>query len=146
LYVANDFGRNCWYRNDGGRFTDVAAEANIEDIASGMSVTFSDFNHDGKFDIYVSNMFSTAGQRTTAQNHYKKAFASNDLSKLRRLARGNTLFRQGLNNIYVDVSLEANVNMGRWAWGSLFADVNNDSWDDLLVSNGFLSTSDTGDL
>src|SRR5690606_5896873 len=39
LYVANDFGRNNLYRNNGdGTFTDVAAEAGVEDLAAGMSV------------------------------------------------------------------------------------------------------------
>ena len=151
LYVANDFGRNCWYRNEKGKFEDMASQAKIEDIASGMSVSFSDFDHNGRFDIYVSNMFSTAGQRTTAQNQYVKTFDNNDLSKLRRLARGNTLFRQRKANEsdpveFTDVSMQANVNMGRWAWGSIFADINNDSWDDLLVTNGFLTTSETGDM
>ena len=146
LYVANDFGRNCWYRNDQGQFNDFASDANVEDIASGMSVSFGDFNHDGQFDIYVSNMFSTAGQRTTTQNQYKKSFDSTDLSKLQRLARGNTLFRKSHDQTFTDVSLDANVNMGRWAWGSMFVDVDNDSWDDLMVANGFLTTSDTGDM
>lgn len=146
LYVANDFGRNSWYRNQNGIFEDVASEAEIEDIASGMSVSFSDFNHDRHPDIYVSNMFSTAGQRTTTQAQYKKSFSSNQLSKLQRLARGNTLFRNNSGNRFTDVSVDANVTMGRWAWGSLFADINNDSWDDLLVCNGFLTSSNTGDL
>jgi hypothetical protein len=47
LCVANDFGRNNLYRNDRGRFVDVAAEAGVEDIASGMSVTGGDYNDDG---------------------------------------------------------------------------------------------------
>ena len=38
LYVANDFGRNNLYRNDGGQFTDVAGDAGVEDISAGMSV------------------------------------------------------------------------------------------------------------
>lgn len=37
LYVANDFGRNNLYRNDHGRFTDIAPEAGVEDMAAGMS-------------------------------------------------------------------------------------------------------------
>jgi hypothetical protein len=39
LYVANDFGRNNLYRNDAGRFRDVAAEWKVEDATTGMSVT-----------------------------------------------------------------------------------------------------------
>ena len=36
--------------------------------------------------------------------------------------------------------------MGRWAWGSNFADINNDGWEDLYVTNGFFTTADAGDL
>ena len=36
--------------------------------------------------------------------------------------------------------------MGRWAWGSLFADINNDGWEDLLVANGYITQEDTRDL
>ena len=36
LYVANDFGRNCLYRNEGGTFRQIAAKLGLEDMASGM--------------------------------------------------------------------------------------------------------------
>jgi hypothetical protein len=36
--------------------------------------------------------------------------------------------------------------MGRWAWSSMFADINNDGWEDLLVANGYITTPDPGDL
>ena len=49
------------YRNDHGKFVNVAREARVEDYGSGMSVSFGDFNRDGKVDLYVGNMFSSAG-------------------------------------------------------------------------------------
>ena len=36
--------------------------------------------------------------------------------------------------------------MGRWAWGSLFFDLNNDGWEDLYTTNGFMTAPATGDL
>jgi hypothetical protein len=36
--------------------------------------------------------------------------------------------------------------MGRWAWASLFVDLNNDGWQDVYVTNGFMTAPDTGDL
>jgi hypothetical protein len=144
--VANDFGRNCLYRNDGGRFTNVAAASGVEDIASGMSVSFADYDRDGHADIYVSNMFSSAGNRITYQRQYEHQFAAADISSIQRMTRGNSLFRGQPAGTFTDVSAASGAGMGRWAWGSLFADLNNDAWDDLVVLNGFITADDTGDL
>ncbi len=147
LYVANDFGRNCLYRNDEGTFHDVAAEAGVEDISNGMSVSWGDFNRDGWSDIYVSNMFSSAGNRISYQRRFKPDADDTALSHIRRHARGNTLFENAGDGTFHDVSLESAVTLGRWAWGSLFADINNDGWEDVLVANGMVtSRTDTGDL
>ena len=146
LYVANDFGRNCLYRNDAGRFTNVAAQAGVEDIATGMSVSWGDFNRDGALDLYVGNMFSAAGNRVTYQRQFAHGKSDDFLTDIQRMTRGNTLFENSHDGTFVDVSEQADVTMGRWAWASRFADLNNDGWQDLLVANGFVSTADSGDL
>jgi len=146
LYIANDFGRNNLYRNDGGRFRDVAAGAGVEDIATGMSVSFADYNHDGRMDIYVGNMFSAAGNRIAFQRNFQPGASANTRAQFQRLARGNTLFANLGDGTFRDVSVDAGVTMGRWAWSSIFADINNDGWDDLLVANGYLTGSDPQDL
>lgn len=143
LYVANDYGRNNLYRNDAGQFTDVAATAGVEDVASGMSVSFGDYNRDGLMDLYVSNMFSSAGNRTTFQKQYQ-ADAPEDVRQLiQRMARGNSLFAGQADGRFSDISIDAGVTMGRWAWGSKFIDINNDGWEDLVVTNGNM-TGDQG--
>jgi hypothetical protein len=142
LYVANDFGRNNLYRNDGGKFTDVAGELGVEDISAGMGVTWGDPNNDGRPDIYVSNMFSSAGNRIAYQRHWRAGAAN---AEFQRHARGNSLFLNA-GNLFNDVSVSAGVTMGRWAWGAHFADLNNDGWEDLYVANGFITTEDTNDL
>ena len=38
------------------------------------------------------------------------------------------------------------MTLGRWAWGSRFCDLNNDGWQDLVVTNGYFTREDTGDL
>ena len=90
--MATDFGRNNLYRNDGGKFLDVAAAAGVEDVSAGMSVTWGDYNQDGWLDIYVSNMFSSAGQRVTYQRRFKSAAEDPVRSLFQRHARGNSLF------------------------------------------------------
>ena len=144
LYVANDYGRNNLYRNDDGTFRDVAPEAGVEDISAGMSVTFGDYNHDGWMDLYVANMFSSAGKRITYQRRFNPAARGVERADFQRHARGNSLFRGGPDGRFRDVSVEAGVTMGRWAWASLFVDIDNDSFEDLVIANGNMTNDNDG--
>ena len=153
LYVANDYGRDNLYRNDGNadgsrtvQFTDISVAARVEDAASGMSVTWGDYDRDGWPDVYVSNMFSAAGNRIAFQSQFMAAGTPGVKDRIQRFARGNTLLRNRGDGKFDDQSRAAAVEMGRWAWGSRFVDINNDGWEDLVVANGYITTDDTGDL
>lgn len=146
LYVANDFGRNNLYRNEGGSFVDVADTAGVEDMAAGMSVAWGDYNSDGWVDLYVSNMFSSAGSRITHQDRFKADQGQDIRGLFQRHARGNSLFLNSGNGTFRDVSESAGVTVGRWAWGSNFADLNNDGREDIVVANGFVTGPATDDL
>lgn len=150
LYVANDFGRNNLYRNDHGHFSDIAENAGVEDMSAGMSVTWGDANNDGLMDLYVSNMWSSAGNRIAYQSRFLPSGRNSEtLRSFQRHARGNSLFvnatQPGVHRFH-DVSTEAHVTIGGWAWSSLFADINNDGWQDLLVANGYITQDDKRDL
>jgi hypothetical protein len=147
LYVANDFGRDNLYRNDGGRFTDVAPALGVDDIGAGMSAAWGDYDNDGRMDIHVSNMFSSAGNRIAFQQRFHPHSSADTKSHLQRHARGNTLFRNAGEGRFEDTTLAGGVALGRWAWGSKFIDWNNDGREDLLVTNGFITQAeDKGDL
>ncbi|MCP3919790.1 MAG: VCBS repeat-containing protein [bacterium] len=145
LYVANDYGRNNLYKNTRGTFHDAAAEAGAEDISAGMSVCWGDANADGRSDLYVSNMFSPAGNRIAFQRNFREGDDA-DLASFQRHARGNSLFVNQGDGTFVDTSVDAGVTMARWAWGSIFSDLNNDGLEDLYAVNGFITNEDTGDL
>ena len=147
LYVANDFGRNNLYENDGGRFRDVAAEAGVQDVASGMSASWGDYDRDGRRDMYVANMFSSAGNRVAYQRRFADGKVSGEtLSDIRRMARGNTLFRNVGDGTFDDVTMDAGVYLGLWAWASRFGDLNNDGWLDLVIANGYVTNRRSNDL
>ena len=157
LYVANDFGWNNLYRNDQSaegaiQFVDIADESNAKDNAFGMSVAWGDYDRDGWMDVYVSNMFSYAGNRIITQNQFKSDESQQVKDQFLRYAGGNTLLRNvGLDGDnaelnFEDDSLARSVNQGRWAWGSTFVDHDNDGWQDLFVANGYITAGDSGDL
>lgn len=153
LYVANDFGRNNLYRNElvpTGKlwFQDVAKEGGAEDLSPGMSAAWGDVDNDGLSDLYVSNMFSSAGNRITFQSDFLPGDSDTvrtARSNLQRMSRGNTLLRNRGEG-FEDVSVKAGITVGRWAWASQLADIDNDGWQDILVCNGFMTGDDPDDL
>ncbi len=155
LYVANDYGRNCLYRNEAGpgvaaKFRNIAGAAGAEDPASGMSAAWGDYDRDGWMDLYIGNMFSSAGSRITRQAQFKPHLDSGLRRTFQHFARGNTLLRNLARPDqpgFEDTSVAAAVTIGRWAWSSNFVDLNNDGWEDIVVANGYLTgDEDGGDL
>jgi hypothetical protein len=52
---------------------------------------------------------------------------------------GNSLFQSAGGKDFTHTSEQAGIQNGQWAWGSVFADINHDGWEDLLVANGFIT-------
>ncbi len=134
LYMSNDFAINTMFRNDGeAGFVDVTRPTKTADIGFGMGVSWGDFDRDGRQDLYVSNMFSKAGQRITAQIDTLDP-------RFGQMARGNSLLRN-MDGSFEKVSgLEApalQVEKAGWSWGSQFIDIDNDSYLDIHALSGF---------
>jgi Flp pilus assembly protein TadD/peroxiredoxin len=140
LYVANDFGRSNLYRNNGdGTFTSMATEAGVEEPGAGMSASWFDFDHDGRQDIYVANMWSAAGLRVSSQAKFHEKEPESLRAFYRQHAGGNSLYRNLGNGKFQNVSRQAGVQMGRWAWSSDAWDFDHDGYQDLYIANGYVS-------
>ena len=147
LYVANDFGRNNLYKNNGnGTFTDVAARAGVEDIGPGMSAAWGDFDNDGHADLLVSNIWSAAGQRIMRLPEFQPASPPLTREWMRRFARGNSLFHNRGGQTFAEPVAQRDIANGGWAWASDFIDADNDGWEDMLVLNGHITNERTDDL
>jgi tetratricopeptide (TPR) repeat protein len=147
LYVVNDFGRKNLYRNNGdGTFTDVAAEAGVEDVGAGMGACWLDFDNDGRADLYVADMWSSAGQRVTTQDVFMPGVSGEVLSMYRKHANGNSLFHNEGDGRFRDSTETAGVGMGRWAWSTDSWDFDHDGFPDLYVTNGMISGPSPHDL
>lgn len=139
IYVANDYGTNRLWLNDGaGHFENVAVAWGVEDQGNGMGVSFGDLTGDGLLDLYVSNMSSTAGNRILnrlADDLDPKVFAM-----LKKAAAGNTIFAR--TNVGFDALSDSGGTGAAWAWSSGLADFDLDGSLDIFCANGFV----TGDL
>jgi tetratricopeptide (TPR) repeat protein len=147
LYVVNDFGRNNLYRNNGdGTFTTVSGEAGVEDVGAGMSAAWCDFDNDGNQDLYAANMWAAAGIRVSEEAAFHPNEPENIRTLYRQHARGNSLYRNQGDGKFRNLSADAGVDMGRWAWCSDAWDFDHDGYSDLYIANGYISGPDTRDL
>jgi len=121
LYVAADFGTDRFFLNNGdGTFEDVTEEAIGIDTKKGMNVDWGDFDNDGLFDVYVTNI----------TDEYMK--------------EGNFLWHNGGVGengipIFHDIARETGTHNTGWGWAGKFFDYDNDGWLDLYVVNGWVS-------
>ena len=140
LYVANDFGDNSFFHNQGdGTFTDASAEAGLKDYGTSMGVGAGDFDGDGLLDLYVSNMFSGAGRRIIA-NAGRHNYPESVYKQLVGTSSGNTLYKNLGQNRFRQVQYDSIINRVGWAYAGLFVDVDNNGWNDIYAPSGFVST------
>jgi hypothetical protein len=111
-----------------------------------MSVSWADYDRDGWMDLYVGNMFSSAGSRITSQEKFLAKSGQPVRSLYRRFVRGNSCFRNERDGTFAEMSEKSGAMVAGWAWSSVFTDLDNDGWEDLFVANGYITTPDTGDL
>ena len=139
LYVANDFGVNAFYINEGDRFRDASREFGIDDTGNGMGVSFGDYDNDGRVDLHVTNMSSTAGNRILGVLFPDMEDSPEYARTLKKLASGNTLYRNTGDGSFRDVTSEVGPFSAGWAFGGGFLDFDNDGWQDIHTPNGFIS-------
>ncbi len=119
LFVANDTQPNKLYRNRGnGSFEEIALAAGVafsEDgkARAGMGVDVADYNRSGRESIAVTNF-------------------NNEML---------ALFRSDGDGSFTDIAPESQmgrITRGSLGFGCLFADLDLDGWQDLLVVNGHI--------
>lgn len=137
LYVANDYGTNRLWVNEGGKFRDGSEEFGVLDQGNGMGCAFGDLSGDGKLDLYVSNMSSTAGNRIL--DRYVGEVDEEAWAALKKSAAGNTIFVQDQDGGFTRLPKSAGGVSANWAWSTSLMDFDLDGRNDVLCVNGFVT-------
>jgi enediyne biosynthesis protein E4 len=123
LVLANDYGVSEFYANKGGeRFEEVGNATEIgKTPKSGMNASLGDPFNSGRLSLYVSN-----------------------ISVSNKLQQGNNLWvpmahKAGEAPRYLNMARELRIEAGGWSWGAQFGDLNNDGYQELYLTNGYIS-------
>ncbi len=162
LYVSNSDGdfKNFLYRNLGdGNFTKITTGAAVNDAFTSRSVNWTDYDLDGDVDLFVTNeggqnenlyqnnagvltkitggALLTAGGKTMSSSWgdydndgRQDVFLAND-------GGNDALFHNDGGGNFTKITGSPVVTAGGNSFGSEWADVNNDGWLDLFVTNSF---------
>lgn len=122
LVIANDYGVDELFLNQQGeRFVNAGNEAGMGFAPkSGMNVSFGDVMNRGDLSIYVTNI-SEAGVLLQGNNLWIPTTGNTENVKLQNMAAN------------------LGVEEGGWSYGAQFGDLNLDGYQDLYVTNGFVS-------
>ena len=117
IYTAVDFFENQFWLNQGdGTFVDIAESSGTNFSFNDMGITVGDYDNDGDFDMFVTNIFE--------------------------LNKHNLLLRNDSTNdkvVFTEVAKSAGVNDTGFGWGATWFDANNDTLLDLAVTNGWFN-------
>ena len=111
IYLVNDFGVNSLMINQGDKtFSNHTSAAGLGDPGNGMGVTVADYDNNGFFDIYLTNI------------------ADFNL---------NPLYTNQGDGTFLENASAMGIADADWAWGTEFFDCDHDGDLDLYVVNGF---------
>ena len=145
IYVSNDFSTPdyLFINNKNGTFTEQVKNTTKQTAFYGMGVDIADFNNDQLLDIIQVDMMAKNNRRAKAN------MASMDPKLFWSTVNAGFHYQYMQNNLqmnngimgdslpdFSNVARLAGVSSTDWSWGPLFADLDNDGWKDIFISNG----------
>ncbi|WP_254448478.1 VCBS repeat-containing protein [Spirosoma rhododendri] len=146
IYLSNDYlAPDYLYINQSGHFTDQTDAALGHTSQFSMGNDIADVNNDGWSDIFTMDMLPE-------DNHRQKLLFANDNYELFALRERTGLHRQYMRNmlhlnqgatggktpVFVEIGQQAGTSNTDWSWAPLAADLDNDGWKDLVITNGYV--------
>ena len=147
IYVANDYQSDdlIFINNQDGTFTNQAGKIFKHFSMSAMGSDVADFNNDGAADFFTTEMQPYYNKRKKlfqGESSYQMQILTERFGYNYQYTRNTLQLNRGTDPetdlpVFSEVGMYAQVQETDWSWAALFADYDNDGWQDLYVANGF---------
>jgi len=117
ILLTGDFETSQVLLNNSAVYQDVTTDEISDE--NGMGASVGDYDNDGDLDWFVTSIWNPLDT---------KGYVGGE--------SGNRLYNNDGSGTFTDKTEPAGVREGYWAWGSCFADFNNDGWLDIFHTNG----------
>lgn len=147
IYTTSDYTEtDCFYvNNKNGTFTESLKKSFTHVSKYSMGSDIADYNNDGLPDVVTLDMLPE-------DNHRQKLLKGPDEYDQYHLLIDSGYYHQQMRNmLHLNMGLDkdgtvrfseigqlAGISNTDWSWAGLFADLDNDGWKDLFVTNGYL--------
>jgi enediyne biosynthesis protein E4 len=147
IFVANDY-LSCdliYINQQNGTFRNEAAAIQRHQAMSSMGSDIADTNNDGLLDFFVTEMQPWYNKRKKlfqGGSSYQMYLFYEQYKYEYQFTRNMLQVNRGMNPqtgmpMFAEVGLYAGVQETDWSWTPLLADLDNDGWRDLYITNGF---------
>src|SRR5437899_377057 len=140
LYIANDFQEDdfLYYNNCDGTFTEAIATSVRHTSHASMGVDAADLNNDGRPDLMVLDMLPDQEKilKTSANAESFDVYLQKLEAGYHPQYARNTLQLNRGERRFSEIGYLAGVYATDWSWAPLFADLDNDGYKDLFITNG----------
>lgn len=114
-----------------GTFSEEAQKYGLADTAQSTQAAFFDYDKDGDLDMFL--IINPVDYSLSSVNRIRPKKINGESNSTDKLYRNNG------NNTFTDVSAASGILIEGYSLGLGIADINNDSWPDVYISNDFLT-------
>ncbi|GAO42035.1 VCBS repeat-containing protein [Flavihumibacter petaseus] len=146
LYYTNDYEEQDFLllNNHDGTFRDVTSQAIDHISRNGMGCDVADYNNDGLMDIVVLDMLPADNKRM------KLLRGPDEYDKYQQMVNNGYFHQNMRNTLQTGIGLDTSgmphfsetgqlmgISNTDWSWNANFADLDNDGYQDLFITNGY---------
>lgn len=148
IYVANDYLPNdlLWLNDTQGGFTNCIGSSMKHQSYSSMGTDAADINNDGLPDLMTLDMQPETNQRKKMmysflseerrQLEVQKGYEPEYIHNMLQLNNGIRSINNREEPFFSEIGAMAGIAETDWSWSVLIADLDNDGWKDVHITNG----------